>query len=245
VLDISSMTRTVLKKDAYNRITLDGMRWSPEKAEAIRASMIKGESFLSYVFPILRFHSRWNQLTEDDFRYLFSRPSVSYNGYYLRADEKADTVYPKERKASDLTFDAGNTACLEKITALCREKGISLILIKSPSRYPVWYDEWDAQIAAFAEKNGIRYINALQRKDEIGIDYSTDTYDGGLHLNVNGAEKMSDFLGKILASEYNLEDHRGDAVLSAYWEKLGKRYDSERAAQEAEIRKQGFVSRYH
>ena len=26
---------------------------------------------------------------------------------------------------------------------LCQEKGIELVLVKSPSLYPYWYDEWE------------------------------------------------------------------------------------------------------
>jgi len=244
VFDVSSMTRTELKKDAFNRITMDGMRWSLNKIKAIRAGMIKGEHFLDYVFPILRFHSRWNDLTADDFRYLFSRPSVSYNGYYLRADVKTTTTYPPDHKQKNMTFNAVNAEYLQKIADLCREKNVTLILIKSPSRYPAWYDEWDSQISDFASANGIRYFNFAKVKDEIGIDYETDTYDGGLHLNVSGAEKVADYFGNILSSEYGLTDHRSDSAVKAYWEEMTERYESERKAQEAEFAELGYVSRY-
>ena len=70
--------------------------------------------------------------------------------------------------------------------------------MKAPVLYPYWYKEWDEQIKDYAKKNELRYINFLDIADEVGIDYNTDTYDGGLHLNVYGAEKMSRYLGKIL-----------------------------------------------
>ena len=34
--------------------------------------------------------------------------------------------------------------------------------------------------------------------DEIGIDPERDSYDGGLHLNIYGAEKTTRFFGDIL-----------------------------------------------
>ena len=40
--------------EAYNRLTLDGMRLSLTKLKSIQASMTEGESFASYLFPILR-----------------------------------------------------------------------------------------------------------------------------------------------------------------------------------------------
>ena len=46
--------------------------------------MTEEESFLSYVFPLLRFHSRWKELSAEDFTYLFSKPTLSHNGYLMQ-----------------------------------------------------------------------------------------------------------------------------------------------------------------
>ncbi|MBQ8417012.1 MAG: SGNH/GDSL hydrolase family protein, partial [Clostridia bacterium] len=62
VFNVLSMKYGEPQNEAYNRMTLDGMRWSSSKTGAIRASMTEGESFLSYLFPLLRYHSSWNQI---------------------------------------------------------------------------------------------------------------------------------------------------------------------------------------
>jgi hypothetical protein len=46
--------------EAYNRLALDGMRLSTTKIKAVKASMTEGESLISYIFPLLRYHSRWS-----------------------------------------------------------------------------------------------------------------------------------------------------------------------------------------
>lgn len=66
-------------------------------------------------------------------------------------------------------------------------------------------------------KTGIDYYNLLEDVDEIGIDYQLDTYDGGLHLNFYGAEKLSRYFARILKNNYDLTDFSGDEV---YDEKL-------------------------
>ena len=50
------------QREAYNRMTLEGMRWSWSKVDAIRASMTQEEHLLDYVFPLLRYHSRWTRV---------------------------------------------------------------------------------------------------------------------------------------------------------------------------------------
>ena len=186
VFNVLSMQYDEPQKEAYNRMTLDGMRWSSVKAAAIEASMTEDESFLSYVFPFFRFHSRWSELAAKDFEYIFGHETVSHNGYLMRLDVKAATRTPTPEVLANYTFSDVCYEYLDMITALCEEKGIELILIKAPSIYPYWYDEWDEQIADYAEENGLTYINFLDLTDECGIDMSTDTYDSGLHLNVFG-----------------------------------------------------------
>ena len=62
--------------------------------------------------------------------------------------------------------------------------------------------------------------------EEIGIDWETDTYDAGLHLNVWGAEKLSSYFGKILQEQCGVSDRRDDASISADWaEKVQTYYD--------------------
>ena len=80
------------QNEAYNRMTLDGMEWSQAKSDAIRASMTEDESFLSYVFPLLRFHDRWDEVTGEDWEYLFSKDRVSHNGYLMQTGVKPKTV---------------------------------------------------------------------------------------------------------------------------------------------------------
>lgn len=207
--------------EAYNRLTIDKMKWSQEKIDIIKDSMTEDETFISYVFPILRYHSRYDELTSEDFKYLFKRKNNTYNGFLVNKNVKGVSALPTQRKLANYNFSNECYDYLDKITNLCKENGIKLVLIKAPSLYPYWYDEYDEQIQNYAEKNDIDYINLKNYVDEIGIDYSVDTYDGGLHLNLTGATKLSKFFAKILAERYELTDYRGDEV---YEQKL-KEYE--------------------
>jgi len=67
----------------------------------------------------------------------------------------------------------------------------------------------------------------IELAEEIGIDYSTDTYDGGLHMNLSGAEKCARWIGKILQNDYSLEDRKGESELAASWEVKIADYEKE------------------
>ncbi len=230
VFNVLSMKYGEPQNEAYNRMTLDGMKWSSVKADAVRASMTEEESFLSYVFPLLRFHSRWKEIGGEDFRYLFSRDRVSHNGYLMQTGVVPKTSDRVGTELTDYTLPQVSFDYLERMRLLCEENGIRLVLIKAPTnnwKY-YWYDQWDAQIAAYAAKNGVDYYNLIPKDEEIGIDWQTDTYDGGIHLNVYGAEKLTSYFGKILAEQYGVPDRRQEAALSERWEEKADAYEKER-----------------
>ena len=83
------------QSEAYNRMTIDGMKLSKTKLDAIEASMTDRENMLDYIFPILRYHSRWSELSAEDFRYLFCKDKISHNGYYMRVDVRPAEGFPE------------------------------------------------------------------------------------------------------------------------------------------------------
>ena len=53
VFNILSMKYDEPQKEAYNRMTLDGMKWSKSKVNSIKASKTEEEHFLEYLFPLV------------------------------------------------------------------------------------------------------------------------------------------------------------------------------------------------
>ena len=226
------------QSEAYNRLTLDGMRLSASKIAAVNASMTEGESLISYLFPLFRYHDRWKELSADDLRYMFKKRGVSYNGFLMRCDVQPMRTLPTPPKLGNYALSESCWKYLDKMTELCKENGVELILLKAPVLYPHWYPEWDAQVVDYADAHDLLYINALDELEAIGIDFAADTYDGGLHLNLAGAEKLSAYLGNILSGR-GLSDLRSCAEISMVWEDKVREYYALKDIQLAEIATNG------
>ncbi len=222
--DTPQSTGSSGKREAYNRMTLDTMGWSLSKWHAVLASMTEEESIFSYLFPILRYHDRIFQLTEEDTAYWFRRDPVSHNGYLMQTGVKPAGDAYTEPPLAEYAFGENSWHYLEKIRILCQEKGVQLVLIKAPSLSPLWHDAWEEQIRTYAMEHKLLYLNLLHHMEETGIDWARDTYDAGLHLNVWGAEKATRWLGRILAEECGLPDRRGQQELAALWQEKAKIY---------------------
>ena len=230
--DTPESTGNASRREAYNRMALDGMRWSSSKWHGILASMTeeegKQDAMWTYLFPILRYHDRWHQLSREDFQYWLKRDTVSHNGYLMQTDIKPAKETFAQPPRSDYAFGENAWNYLERMVSLCEARGTQLVLIKSPSLYPVWWWEWDQQIEEYAREKDLLYINMLEYEQEIGIDWTTDTYDAGLHLNVRGAEKASRWLGKLLLEECGLENRKNDPVLKEMWKTKAENYNIEK-----------------
>lgn len=189
-------------QEEYNRLTLDGMKWSEYKKNAILASANEDEHLITYMFPILRYHSRWKKLTGEDFKYMFKQPVVSDCGYLPHDGAEPVDNLPVKTPLGNYDLPESTFEYLDKMVMLCKKHGTDFILFKAPNAYPYWYEEWDEQIKEYAGSKGITYYNYLDRLDEIGIDYATDTYDAGQHLNDSGAAKLTRyFAGQLYGEE--------------------------------------------
>ena len=245
VFNVLSMKYGEPQNEAYNRLALDGMKWSASKAASIRAAMTAEEEYITYLFPLLRFHSRWSELKAEDFKYAFKKvPQLSINGYLMRIDVDGVEQLRPGQAGKDAPFADICWEYLDKMRALCEENGVELILMKAPTNTPqwFWYDSWDQAVEEYAEKHGLRYYNFLHNVDEIGIDYTTDTYDQGGHLNLSGAEKLSKYFGNILTQELELTDHRGDSTYEQTWQVLTSQYEQVRLTQEKLLKENGKLT---
>lgn len=244
VFNVLAMSLPEQNNEAYNRMTMEGMRWSGSKIGALRATMMEEEHFADYVFPLLRYHSRWQELLPEDFTYYFHEAAVSHNGYYMRSDVKPADQFPRERPLADYTFSEKNYGYLDRMRQLCKKEGIPFVLMKAPSLYPAWHEEWEAQIVTYASAHDLLYINCLNDMEAIGLDFDQDTYDAGLHLNLYGAEKLSVYLGGILKDNYKLSDRRGEEETKNLWETKESFYEKMKAEQLEDIEKYGYIRKF-
>ena len=107
----------------------------------------------------------------------------------------------------------------------CRKRDIKLVLYSGGSAF--CYDiRMHNAVAQFAEECGVEYMDANYDRDKIQIDWANDTFDGGDHLNLFGARKMTVYLGDYLRQECGLTDHRGDPKYQS-WEEMWADYEQE------------------
>ena len=217
-------TEVLNSAEASTRKALDSMRWSQVKWEAVRdiCAIDEAQSLMSYIFPNIRYHSRWMDLVEDDFPFTSLAGHCELKGY--------DPLYKAAGSETYAPFAAGDSTeteemlplmeeYLDKIVALCKEEGIELILIKTPSTSAT-VKKYNT-LCAYAEANDLTYLDFNEQSlyESSGFVFTEDMYDGG-HGNVEGALKITTAMGNILAEDFGIEGDKTDAQ----WEETAEYY---------------------
>ena len=211
--------------EAAARKALDYMRDGEVKSEAVQAIVADDEtqSELSYTLSNVRYHTRWSELTEEDYTWAEEDVTKLAKGFYKKWGYCNDETYvPLEFDESEITpaeFDETAEEYLDKIVSLCEEKGIELILIKTPAHSQT--AERHVAVQNYADEHGLTFydFNMKDLYEEIGFEYATDMHDSSTtgtmnaHANPSGARKMSQYLANEILGVNGLE-----GVEDSQWE---------------------------
>lgn len=213
ILDMFFLFRD--SEEQFYRKALDEMKLSAAKIKGAW-SICKNDSsqsFSSYLFPIARYHERWKSLGEGDFTYWQQEKEDYLKGYI-----ELTTVYPVKyngfvgnESVTRAPYDEKMKNAFDKIVNLCNKNEIELVLIKTP--YDYWTVEQYLTINDLALEYDLAYFdfNVRQNWDLIQFDETNDFADETCHLNMNGAKKVSDFLGSYMINFLTLPKKSPDS----------------------------------
>lgn len=208
--------------EGYIRYVLDNLKFSTNKLEAI-VNCTPSKDWIYYLFPFLKYHSRWKELKKYDFHY----DGAAY--YYKKGFADGREIYGKDNM-SDLSITETadlppkTEKYLYKIIELCKEKNLQLIFTNAPYDYTStanmknWHKEpakMFNKVSEISKENNIPFINYCLKLDEIGFNFKSDMFNIG-HLNTWGSNKVTLDLGKFLKENYDLVDHRNEEAYTQW-----------------------------
>ena len=201
---------------SYAHLSFDAFPLSPTKISTAKDifSADKGAQ-TELIFPLSVYHNRWNELTADMLKAGFGRYS-SYN-VEKGAESRIAVAIPNETsrisRFSRATDDSVGLQYIQKFIDYCNEHDIEPVIINIPFPANEGDQKWANAAIHLADTNGAGYINYPYLNL---VDYDTDCYDSGSHLNPSGARKVTDYLGQYLTSHYDLTDHRTDETYACW-----------------------------
>ncbi len=208
-VDVQSLSHADSFQSASLHYSYDYMRQGIDRIQGINEQPVSIRS--GNYFPFIEYHSRWEELEETDFQYMFQDKLNMLNGYLIYMVSN-DSPVPEAYEKTDKTLSElgyGRTEeTLNKIVSFCREKGAECVLIRTPQSYSEKQARYCDALQKYTDENNIEFWNFNNYYDEIGIDFSTDFVDGQ-HLNLAGSRKFTAFMGKWISERFEYTDHRG------------------------------------
>lgn len=159
--------------------------------------------------PLAQYHNRWKSM---DVKEMFEAKDYTYRsasrGQYLSMEVKPFTGQSKMVK-TDVVEDIPEVSrvLLDKLISKCNENGIKMMFMETPTAKSWNYARHNAMVK-YAKQKKIDFVDMNTLEGKYAIDWSTDTRDGGRHLNCEGAEKVSAYLGKYISEHYSFKDKR-------------------------------------
>ena len=174
---------------------------------------------LYHRFSFLKYHNIWKSLVEEKGLMEYHRGyTINQNVWEYDGEEDYLNLNIGDSN-SKLTISALNSMTFDRIKKFCDERGIQIIIYSMPSAKNYNQVRIDA-MESFAKEKGVTYIDLNEKTDEMGMDWTQDTNDGGDHMNLNGARKVVKYFGNYFRENLNLTDHRGDPAYSDWDEEL-------------------------
>lgn len=198
---------------AYVRGVTDNMKYSFNRIDAINRLVPEPLERYTYYFDIFKYHSNWKtMILPEQIACFWYEKKNPLKGFAIR-----DEVGPLEEERIPACINITETLPIPKeqeerlyeLLNYLKEKEQQAMFLVSPYRVEEEEQKMFNYMKEIVNAYGYEFINLNEHYEEIGIDFETDYYDYGGHVNTLGAQKCTDYLSSLIAP-YQIEDKRGN-----------------------------------
>ena len=197
------------QKSGHTHDALDPWPMSLEKLAAVFDLMPDKRNAVEYLWDFVTYHGRWSALTRNDFA-----PSCVEKGAYTYVNVAQPLYRPDPEDTQVMEAETVGVQYLRKMIRLCQKNGIDVLLTWIPGSGELTVRApYANKTGAIAAEHGLNMVNFLTTEV---IDYDTDCWDNGGHLNPSGARKVTDYLGQYIMANYDIPDRRDDPAYAGW-----------------------------
>lgn len=204
--------------ESHLRVSVDYMKTSKVKLEMINDEIYNNtfEDKISIIFPLLRYHTRWTEMTKEELKKLNKKYHSSTKGFIMVGNVKSNKLgnsYMMNEK--NIKMPERYKEYLIKIIKLCKEKNIKL-MIAAVQDVRVWGKTESILLKKLCDEYGVDFYD--MNNIDYGLNWKEDTSDGGGHMNVLGGMKVTKSVGTHIHNNYDLPDRRNDDAYKSWYQ---------------------------
>lgn len=213
IVNINSLTDGEVNIQQFRNL-IDCMPFSLNKLALIDHLADVGDySFserLEFYFPIIRYHTRWTEISGSDFvSELNGLKGASTFESYLKVSNDVTSSYVTTD--AQITLNDKLISSTNSLLDYCDKENVNILFVTVPQSRGNEYDmSRYNSVNTMIEERGYTVLDLTERIDEMGIDLTTDYYNGG-HTNIHGSIKLTYFLSEYLIDNYGFTDKRNNS----------------------------------
>ncbi|MBQ7202385.1 MAG: hypothetical protein IJS03_00035 [Eubacterium sp.] len=165
-------------------------------------------------FSVFTYHDRWKQYGKKAGKP--ETPNSHGYKYSGRINEVIidDYMEPTDEYEMITKVNEDNT---KRLVKFCRDRGAQVFFVEMPS-ITSWNSYRHNAVADFAKSINVDFLDLNLLTKDMGLNLEQSFRDVGNHLNYNGAVVTTQYLGKYIAENYNLENRHHNPDYK-YWQK--------------------------
>lgn len=152
------------------------------------------------LFPPYNYHSRWDQLTREDFQGYSDDKLAGYT--FLDTAVSVSQPQPRGEVLNEENYQR-NVSFLQKIVDFCEKESITPVFFIAPTYWPLSEENRDMLERDISAINGAVFIDFNKDPELPEPDRERDFYDL-LHFNCFGAETFSAYLGRVMTERLGM-----------------------------------------
>ena len=215
------------------RYLTENMRLQKEKKEIV--SIYGKESFLSYFFPIIKYHDQWTDKKKLKSALTLMRMDLRghslLKGAFMHTLQKpAKQVQKGYDQEAVQELNPNAEKYLREFLDECKDSGIEHILfVRFPhlmtTKRKVFELQRQNRAAEIIAEYGYDYVN-LDAHCEKARVYKPEDFHNADHLMMDGQIKFTDYLAEFLQKRYNLQPTQLTEVQRKKWKKSMESMDA-------------------
>ncbi|MBR4159852.1 MAG: hypothetical protein IKT97_07355 [Spirochaetia bacterium] len=170
-----------------------------EKYEAL-FNLVDKKDWYEIIYPLRIYHSGWKEINKKYFISLEDKNMLK--GSFLSA-AKTPIDFSFQLTGEKKEIPQPTLEYIVKLINLCKENNVKLVLVNYPLEIysqKYGFDSYFGYLLSLEELAryyNVPYYNGYIDNNHWGLDYEVDFRDPA-HVNISGALKISNFMGKIL-----------------------------------------------
>lgn len=205
---------------------LDNIPYSDGKSQCIN-NLIPDNDKISYYFNMEFYHTNWKRPVSV-IKNGLERVFLAYNNQgYLKGMCTVSKIDKDDKTGmtEKIDFDTKCESKLRELLDYFKQHDIENVLfVRFPHQRSFENPEVMDNICSIISQYGYDAINLNDKSYDIGIKIPED-YSDAEHLNVNGMEKMTEYLGKYITDNYNVKSEKSDTDINR-WDECSSKADT-------------------